>query len=103
MLKSIRETLQSWWGILGFCLLIYCTYLHIMYEKKQAYAKLQKKYVDLMHKLDQGVLLQEEYMQKIQSQSDPAWIELVLMKGLGVVPEGQKKFVFPDKNGDLLP
>ena len=31
---------------------------------------------------------------KINSQSDPAWIELVLMKELGVVPEGKIKVHF---------
>ena len=31
---------------------------------------------------------------QINSQSDPAWVELMLMKGLGLIPEGQIKVFF---------
>lgn len=36
-------------------------------------------------------------IQQINSQSDPAWIELVLKRELGLIPEGQKKVVFIPK------
>lgn len=36
------------------------------------------------------------FIQEINSQSDPAWIELVLMQELGLVPEGYRKVVFPN-------
>ena len=41
-------------------------------------------------------LLEEKQDLKLQinSQNDPAWIELTLMKGLGLVPEGQLKVHF---------
>jgi len=35
---------------------------------------------------------------RIASQNDPDWIELVLMKKLGVVPKGKIKVRFIDKN-----
>lgn len=31
---------------------------------------------------------------QIDSQSDPAWVELTLKRGLGLVPEGQSKIIF---------
>ena len=37
---------------------------------------------------------QEELLQRLHSESDPAWIELLLMKELGVVPEGWTKIRF---------
>lgn len=37
---------------------------------------------------------QELLVLQVQSSSDPAWIELVLKKELGLIPEGQKKVVF---------
>ena len=37
---------------------------------------------------------QEELIQQIESQSDPAWIELVLLREVGVVPEGFLKVHF---------
>ena len=38
----------------------------------------------------------EDLNLQIQSQSDHEWIELVLMKGLGLVPEGQSKVYFQE-------
>jgi len=35
-----------------------------------------------------------ELLEEIASQEDPAWIERVLIRRLGVVPEGQTKVVF---------
>jgi len=37
---------------------------------------------------------QNDLISRINSQSDPAWIERVLMKELGVVPEGKTKVCF---------
>ncbi|MCE2983850.1 MAG: hypothetical protein LW832_09830 [Parachlamydia sp.] len=42
---------------------------------------------------------QEDLQLQINSQSDPAWIELTLMKGLGLVPEGEQKVYF-QKRGE---
>lgn len=42
---------------------------------------------------------QQDLKWQINSQSDLAWIELTLMKGLGLVPEGKKKvFFYPSDN-----
>ena len=37
---------------------------------------------------------QDDLRMQIASQSDPQWIEMVLMEKLGVVPEGQVKVYF---------
>ena len=37
-----------------------------------------------------------ELVQVINSQNDPEWIEMTLMKVLGLVPEGCQKIVFKD-------
>ena len=49
-------------------------------------------------KLDTQKLLhiQEGLKKEIQSQNDPAWVELVLIRCLGLVPEGGIKVYFPD-------
>jgi hypothetical protein len=40
----------------------------------------------------------EDLLLQVNSQSDPAWIQLTLMKGLGLVPEGQLKvYFYPDE------
>ncbi len=46
--------------------------------------------------VEKDILLEKQNQMKreLNSQSDPAWVELTLMKVLGVVPEGQKKVFF---------
>ena len=46
--------------------------------------------------IEKALLLQEkeDLLLQVNSQSDPAWIQLTLKKGLGLVPEGQKKVYF---------
>jgi hypothetical protein len=45
--------------------------------------------------------LQEELKSEIQSQNDPAWVELVLIRCLGLVPEGSTKVYFSrDSKGE---
>ena len=39
----------------------------------------------------------DDLLLQIQSQSDPAWIQMVLMKELGVVPDGQRKVYFQNE------
>lgn len=37
---------------------------------------------------------QQELILQIESQTDPAWVEMVLKRNLGLVPEGQVKVYF---------
>ena len=50
--------------------------------------------------VEKTLLLQEkeDLLLQVNSQSDPAWIQLTLKKGLGLVPEGQKKVYFQSDN-----
>lgn len=41
-----------------------------------------------------ALVLQKRLNDQINSQSDPAWIELVLKRELGLSPEGQIKILF---------
>lgn len=61
---------------------------------ERTHTKLMSRYLAL--KAEQRLLeaVQEDLLLQINSQSDPAWVELILMKGLGLVPEGQTKAVF---------
>lgn len=62
-----------------------------------AFAKLHQQYAELLNEEKKALALNQDYTLQINSQSDPEWIELTLMKGLGLVPEDQVKVVFkPD-------
>ena len=49
------------------------------------------KLEELQNEKNNLLKLQEELQLQINSQNDPEWIELTLMKNLGLVPEGQYK------------
>lgn len=84
---------RSWW-VIAFAL-----FCGIIYE-----IGLKKRHDDLIRlsthleqlQTEKAVALakQEALKTQINSQSDPAWVELVLMKELGLVPEGQQKVFF---------
>jgi hypothetical protein len=87
--------IRSWWVSL-FCLICY-VFLDIAGEQqRQNLAELKAQMERLNEEKLAALVQQEDLLRQIYSQSDPAWIELTLMKGLGVVPEGQIKVHFID-------
>ncbi|MDX8430511.1 MAG: hypothetical protein SNF33_01710 [Candidatus Algichlamydia australiensis] len=72
----------------------YLVYSQSIEKKVQLLGELQLKKERL---LSEKVLLiekQKELAMELASSHDPAWIELSLMRRLGVVPEGQVKVHF---------
>ena len=88
-----RFFVHSWWIIL-FALACYLAYENGMRRWEKEHAKLLSSYLEMHSEKETLSLIQEDLLLQINSQSDPAWVELVLMKGLGLVPEGKKKVYF---------
>lgn len=65
-----------------------------MQKKKEIFFQLDSKIKHLEHQRELATQKREDLTLQIESQSDPAWIEMLLMKKLGVVPEGQVKVYF---------
>ena len=87
---------KCWWLIL-FCFL---SALFYEQEKKKInleYQKLHQQLIQLQSIKEEKLQIQEYLLLKINSQSDPDFVELLLMKELGVVPEGQIKFFFSNE------
>jgi len=83
---------SAWvWGILFMGFL---AFHHAGNKKLQEIALLEKKQAQLEQEKQACLEVQEDLRLCIASRSDPAWIELMLMKNLGVVPEGQIKVHF---------
>lgn len=87
---SLRE---NWWLILFF-FVVAGIYWHGICEKEKIYLDLQKRLYMVQTEIRLASAEKEELLRQIHSQSDPQWIELVLMKRLGLVPEGQVKVHF---------
>ncbi len=89
--------LKSWWTILFF-LVCYFAYDEGVRRRNIEKEHLNKKLSDLCVEKECAVKLQRELKEQIESQNDCAWIELMLMKGLGLVPEGKRKVCFKKKD-----
>jgi len=85
---------REWWWAIAFCLATVSVYFHFVSEKRNAIADLSSR-LDKMQKEKLASLLERESLRlQIDSQSDPSWIEMILMRDLGVVPEGWLKVHF---------
>jgi hypothetical protein len=84
---------RSWWVFL-FLGLCYWLYSNEIQKKQKVYTTLQERLAEIEKEKDAACKVHEDLLLQINSQSDPAWIEMTLMKGLGVVPEGQVKVYF---------
>ena len=84
---------RSWWVIV-FVALCGVLYLHGVRQKNIAYQEMDGRLQILEQEKALALTQQEELLLQIQSQSDPAWVEMVLKRNLGLVPEGQTKVYF---------
>lgn len=90
--------IRSWWVILIVltCLVGYEQGLKTIHQE---YSRLTTLHSQLAREKNQALHRQQDLLLRLNSQSDPRWIELVLMESLGLVPEGQKKVYFaPNTN-----
>jgi hypothetical protein len=87
--------LKSWWTILFF-LLCYFVYDQGMRRRHAEEDALIKKASDFVVEKERALKHQEDLKLQLMSQDDSAWIEMVLMKNLGLVPEGQRKVCFKE-------
>lgn len=85
--------LKSWWTILFFliCFFAYDRGVHYRNKEKQ---KLVIKMQDLQNEKFNAIQNKELLLLQIESQNEAAWVELMLMRGLGLVPEGEQKIIF---------
>lgn len=93
--EKLYETLiiRSWW-VLCFLAICYFFHAHAMQNKEQVRGELMGRLHSFEGEKERALMEREDLMLQINSQSDPSWIQMTLMKGLGVVPEGQTKVYF---------
>lgn len=88
-----RHIIQSWW-VLAFAIVCFGLYEQSAMKLEREICLLEKEASTLQTKITEASLEQEELTLQVNSQSDPAWIELVLIRGLGLVPEGTTKIYY---------
>lgn len=93
-LDSISNQLvKSWWVVL-FTLFCYGVYERGSLNLSHDYSTLSTQLNRLQHERRKALAEQAEFKRQINSQSDPAWVELILMRELGLSPEGHTKVYF---------
>lgn len=85
---------RKWWWVCSFCLVTSLLCSQAIYRKNS----LISEYEFLLQEMDKEKMRlsneREDLQLRLASQTDPAWIEMVLMRDLGVVPEGWIKVHF---------
>jgi hypothetical protein len=89
-----RHWLHRVWWVIAFVALCGVLYLHGVRQKNITYQEMDVRLRTLEIEKTLALAEQEELLLQIQSQSDPAWVEMVLKRNLGLVPEGQTKVYF---------
>jgi hypothetical protein len=84
---------RSKW-VFAFLACIACLTERTLKGARDEYQMLHKQWLELNEKKEAALLKQVELKSLINSESDPAWIELVLKRELGLTPEGQTKILF---------
>ncbi len=85
---------QSWW-VFASILLCAILYERGIKEKELIYRQLTHQMVELEKEKREALRQQKNLQLQIDSQSDLAWMELTLMRELGLVPEDQIKVYLP--------
>lgn len=93
-MHKFSQFLASWGWVVGFVGLCLGSYAHASKRKGEATFELMEKIQELKGQRQKVLLEKSELELQINSQSDPLWVEMTLMKGLGLVPEGKKKIHF---------
>ncbi len=88
-----RFFFRYWWVVL-FITLCGTIYGNSIRKKEEIISSLDEQLSLLQQEKQELMDLQQDLRLQIESQSDPAWIQLTLMKVLGLVPEGQSKVYF---------
>lgn len=82
-----------WWVVLCIAL-CFALYAHGAHKKRTLIRSLQGELGFLQKEKEVLTREKEELLLNIQSESDPAWVEMTLIKVLGLVPEGKVKVYF---------
>jgi hypothetical protein len=88
--------IKEWCWVGAILICCYAVHLNAIHHKMQVVSQIQTTVAFLKEQKSRALDLQNELKLRIQSQDDPEWIAMMLMKGLGVVPSGQTKVHFEE-------
>jgi hypothetical protein len=97
--KLLKECKASWWvGV--FVLFTYMLAMKTSHDKGEKIAQMAEQLRMLNEDKTLALMNRDRLLCEIESQTDPLWIEMILMQKLGVIPEGQTKVRFKKERED---
>ena len=84
------------WAVLFICV-VSSIYVKASHKRNQRYQFFSSRLESMQMRKSQVSSANDSLTKRVQSQSDPEWIELTLKRVLGMVPEGQTKIHFKTK------
>ncbi len=91
-----KELVRSWW-VLAFAIVTFALYEQASCRLMKGIEKLSIRAQDLENAICKAEKKQTELRLQVASQNDPQWIELSLIMGLGLVPDGYTKIYYTNE------
>lgn len=94
MVEKSNSRWKRWWWVVLVCSISVASYFQCIQEKKKVIEELSFRIEEMNREKSIARQIKEDLLLAVASQEDPAWIEMILMRDLGVVPEGWLKVHF---------
>ena len=94
MIRSRGSWHQGWWWVFLFSFGSLGLYANAMKSKIEEVYLLTSRIEAICGEKAAALAYGEDLQFQIRSQEDPSWVEMLLMRDLGVVPEGWLKVHF---------
>ncbi|MEN9654560.1 MAG: hypothetical protein RL235_672 [Chlamydiota bacterium] len=88
------QSIRSWWWALALFIVALMAYVPMLRAKSSELDELHFRLAEMEKECRAAIQEQELLNLTLASQSDPAWIEMVLMRDLGLCPDGFLKVHF---------
>lgn len=92
--KSLNFRFYSVLGVILFTLICFITFERALQQHYSEMHRLSFQQSELQLEKQAALKLHEALLLQLNSESDPQWLELVLMKKLGLVAEDNRKVFF---------
>ncbi len=97
-IKGLEQLCVRWWWVMLWLLVLNVVHESSSKARKEEELRLTAQLTHLRQEKIAAISRRDDLTLQINSQSDPDWVELVLRKGLGLVPEGQVKVFFQSES-----
>ncbi len=86
--------MKKWWWVFTFAIVAFGVYEQAAMKLEKEISNLDREVESLKRRIQEAKERHTELALEQESMNDPAWIELTLIRTLGMVPEGYTKVYY---------